>query len=539
MSIMSLLLVALLMTFASMAQDLRWTNKGPVRLRRQSETETDPDMADIALTLENLTYEGEIKPVKQEGEWLPTTQGVMQQYATPSRSTTVTLKAAVTLCRNLGGRLWDKDPQQALGFNDIEFDKLYWILAEDGSMAEYTRTDVPESIYDTLCTHVSIEEVAKKIEVRTVVDPVDESKQGCIEDNFQGLTLCLRPVKDFTYANEPNYRTDQEETKTLIRIQKENATEQLKNIKDELTVNNFQSTTARPKIVAKLNTIKTNIDNIKQEDQKSFPNFRKIKTDWEDLMTQLQDLEGISTRIHHEEQIKQIKGQIVIDKGLQATEEQKWNTKWTNMIRQVEDNRNNIQLSIRTGREHTTREPPSETGEEEDQTANTVIDYFKNVMEEFKTKKRSYDEFCSEWQLDCGIIAWTSLIMIAIGLVTMLTAISLAFKTYDLTKRVHRLYNYMDLQATRKEQEEDDSNWQTRISNPNDTFNDFTPNPTRNRAQMKENYTTLNNKINHTQQVLLSHGFSITDVKINQPGRQRDPHLLYQKQGATSPLLGQ
>ena len=107
MSIMSLLLVALLMTFASMAQDLRWTNKGPVRLRRQSETETDPDMADIALTLEDLTYEGEIKPVKQEGEWLPTTQGVMQQYATPSRSTTVTLKAAVTLCRNLGGRLWD------------------------------------------------------------------------------------------------------------------------------------------------------------------------------------------------------------------------------------------------------------------------------------------------------------------------------------------------------------------------------------------------------------------------------------------------
>ena len=539
MSIMSLLLVALLMTFASMAQDLRWTNKGPVRLRRQSETETDPDMADIALTLENLTYEGEIKPVKQEGEWLPTTQGVMQQYATPSRSTTVTLKAAVTLCRNLGGRLWDKDPQQALGFNDIEFDKLYWILAEDGSMAEYTRTDVPESIYDTLCTHVSIEEVAKKIEVRTVVDPVDESKQGCMEDNFQGLTLCLRPVKDFTYANDPNYRKDQGETKTLIRIQKEKATEQLKNIKDELTVNNFQSTTARPKIIAKLKTIKTNIDNIKQEDQKSFPNFRKIKTDWEDLMTQLQDLEGISTRIHHEEQIKQIKGQIVIDKGLQATEEQKWNTKWTNMIRQVEDNRNNIQLSIRTGREHTTREPPSETVEEEDQTANTVIDYFKNVMEEFKTKKRSYDEFCSEWQLDCGIIAWTSLIMIAIGLATMITAILLALKTYDLTKRVHRLYNYMDLQATRKEQEEDDSNWQTRISNPNDTFNDFTPNPTRNRAQMKENYTTLNNKINQTQQVLLSHGFSITDVKINQPGGQRDPHLLYREQGATSPLLGQ
>ena len=538
MSIMSLLLVALLMTFASMAQDLRWTNKGLVRLRRQSETETDPDMVDIARTLENLTYEGEIKPVKQEGVWLPTTQGVMQQYATPSRSTTVTLKAAVTLCRNLGGRLWDKDPQHALGFNDIEFDRPYWILSEDGSMAEYTRTDVPESIYDTLCTHVSIEEVDKKIEVRTVVDPVDESKQGCMEDDFQGLTLCLRPVKDFTYANDPNYRTDQGETKTLIRIQKEKATEQLKNIKDELTVNNFQSTTARPKIIAKLKTIKTNIDNIKQEDQKSFPNFRKIKTDWEDLMTQLQDLEGISTRIHHEEQIKQIKGQIVIDKGLQATEEQKWNTKWTNMIRQVEDNRNNIQLSIRTGREHTTREPPSETGEEEDQTANTVIDYFKNVMEEFKTKKRSYDEFCSEWQLDCSAIAVTSLIMIVIGIATTITAISLAVKTYDLTKRVHRIYKYMDLKATKKEQEKDDEDWRTRITNPNNTHNKFTPNPTRNNVQITENYDKLNKKINQTLNALISQGIRIT-VQTNQPRVQRDPNLLYQEQGATSPLLGQ
>ena len=96
----------------------------------------------------------------------------------------------------------------------------------------------------------------------------------------------------------------------------------------------------------------------------------------------------------------------------------------------------------------------------------------------------------------------------------------------------------MDLQATRKEQEEDDSSWKTRISNPNDTFNDFTPNPTRNRAQMKKNYTNLNNKINQTQQVLLTNGFNITDIKINQPGGQREPGR-DQEQGATSPLLGQ
>ena len=87
---MPLLLVALLMTFASKAQDLRWTNKGQVRLRRQSEPDTDPDpdMADMALTLGNLTYKGEIKMLeKQDGEWLPTSEGKMQQYATPSRST--------------------------------------------------------------------------------------------------------------------------------------------------------------------------------------------------------------------------------------------------------------------------------------------------------------------------------------------------------------------------------------------------------------------------------------------------------------------
>ena len=189
MSILPLLLVTL-MTFASMAQDLRWTNKEQARVKRQSEPEPetepepdpDPDMGRMALTLEGLVYEGEIKPEKQEGEWLPTTQGRMQQYATPSRSTEKTLKEAVTICQTLGGRLWDQDPQQALGFDGIEFGKSYWILSEDGSMAEYTITDTPESIYDAVCTTVSIEELDKKIEVETV-DPIDMSKKGCIDDN--------------------------------------------------------------------------------------------------------------------------------------------------------------------------------------------------------------------------------------------------------------------------------------------------------------------------------------------------------------------
>ena len=141
-------------------------------------------------------------------------------------------------------------------------------------------------------------------------------------------------------------------------------------------------------------------------------------------------------------------------------------------------------------------------------------------------------------QLDCGIIAWTSLITITIGIITMIATITLTVTTYDLNKRVHRLYEYMDLQATRKEQEEDDSSWRTRIENPNRTYEDFTPNPTRNRAQMKEDYEKLNRKINQTQEVLLNKGFNITDIKFNQLGGQREPGR-GQEPGATSPLLGQ
>ena len=538
---MSLLLVALVTLSASVAQDLRWTNT--VKVRRQSEP--DPDMEEVVRALRGMTYVGEINLSAQDEIWLPTTQGVMQQYTTPSKAAAVPLEEAVKLCRDQGGRLWDRDPQQATGFSEIVFGQPYWILSDDGSMAEYTtKSEIPEIVYDSICTQINIaapeEGADQKIEVTPVFDITEGSGQGCTKEEFKGLTLCLRPVKDFTYANNPDYRQDQEETKTLI--QKEKAGTRLQDIEEELMANNFQTNMAKPKITAKLQIIKTNIDNIKLEDQKPFPNFRRIKADWKELLTQLQDLEGISTRILHEEQIKQVNNQITINKGQQAQDEQDWNRKWTDMRKQIEDNKNKIQHSNSTTT--TTRVPDRDAErtvqeeEEEDQTDNKVVGYFQNILQELKTKKQNYDEFCSQWQLDCGIIAWTSLIMIAIGIITMIAAITIAITTYDLNKRVHRLYEYMDLQATRKEQEEDDSSWKTRISNPNDTFNDFTPNPTRNRAQMKKNYTNLNNKINQTQQVLLTNGFNITDIKINQPGGQREPGR-DQEQGATSPLLGQ
>ena len=107
----------------------------------------------------------------------------------------------------------------------------------------------------------------------------------------------------------------------------------------------------------------------------------------------------------------------------------------------------------------------------------------------------------------------------------------------ELKRRVNRLYEYMDLQETRKEQEEDDNDWQTRITNVNDNYIEFQPNPTRNRAQMRKDYTNLNNKINQTAQALIRQGF-IMDININQPGGQRELGR-DQEQAVTFPFLGQ
>ena len=120
---MSFMLVALMTFSASVAQDFRWTDKGQVKVRR--ETEPDPDLEEVARTLSEMTYTGAISQVAIDGKWLPTTQGVMQQYTTPSKSTPVELKDAIKICRQQGGRLWDKDPQQAAGFSVSVRHKAY------------------------------------------------------------------------------------------------------------------------------------------------------------------------------------------------------------------------------------------------------------------------------------------------------------------------------------------------------------------------------------------------------------------------------
>ena len=87
-------------------------------------------------------------------------------------------------------------------------------------MAKYTTTDIPELVYDKICTKVKVENPAEaneepKIEVKTVI--AGGGNQGCDTDEFLGYTLCLRPVKGFQYANNKNYRINQEEAKTLIK----------------------------------------------------------------------------------------------------------------------------------------------------------------------------------------------------------------------------------------------------------------------------------------------------------------------------------
>jgi hypothetical protein len=158
----------------------------------------------------------------------------------------------------------------------------------------------------------------------------------------------------------------------------------------------------------------------------------------------------------------------------------------------------------------------------------------------------NYDKFCTEWQLNCKAIAVTSVVMMGVGLATMITAVILAVKVYNLTKkvsgltkRVTRIYEYMDLKATKEQQEEEDGKWTSTITqNQNNTHISCTANPTRNKAQIKKCYDELTKRLNIAEVVLLARGINIKENPYPYE-RQRDPNLLYGEQGATSPLLGQ
>ena len=94
---------------------------------------------------------------------------------------------------------------------------------------------------------------------------------------------------------------------------------------------------------------------------------------------------------HYQTNVKY--NQITINKGQQAQDEQDWNRKWTDMRKQIEDNKNKIQHSNSTTT--TTRVPDRDAErtvqeeEEEDQTDNKVVGYFQNILQELKTKKQN------------------------------------------------------------------------------------------------------------------------------------------------------
>ena len=138
-------------------------------------------------------------------------------------------------------------------------------------MAKYTvASTIPEVVYDDICTQVQVRTPATadekpKIEVKTVFETEAGAGQGCRSETFKGLTSCLRPVKEFDYANSREYRDYQQETKTIIK--QADAAGRLQEIKTELTANNYRTSTEKTKIPAKLETITDNIEAIKREDQ--------------------------------------------------------------------------------------------------------------------------------------------------------------------------------------------------------------------------------------------------------------------------------
>ena len=121
------------------------------------------------------------------------------------------------------------------------------------------------------------------------------------------------------------------------------------------------------KILAKLQIIKTNIDNIKQEVKKLFLDFKQIKNNWRGTIDQMQDLEIISAKIASEEKIKQVEKQFVVNRGEQAQTELKWTGKWNEMMRTIENNKNNISNLESKTRNETAEGSSTEQEEEGDQ----------------------------------------------------------------------------------------------------------------------------------------------------------------------------
>ena len=241
----------------------RWNEKThKVKVKRDT-----TEIEEVIQNLNSLNYIGQIKPTAQAGGWFPTTTGEMMQYNAPNRSEPVKLEEAVRVCTEMNSKLWDEKPQLALGFSNIKPNANYWISDDNGAMAQYTKAK-PEVVYDNICTQVKIitprEDYQPKVEVTTVLDKTDASLR-CSTDKFTALILCLRPVKQYKYANNKNYRNLQEEANAMInRDIQDAAVRRLEGIKSELTTNHYKTNTEQRKIPPKLEAITNNVDTIKK-----------------------------------------------------------------------------------------------------------------------------------------------------------------------------------------------------------------------------------------------------------------------------------
>ena len=223
----------------------------------------------------------------------------------------------------------------------------------------------------------------------------------------------------------------------------------------------------------------------------------------------------------------------------QAQVELEWAGKWNEMRTQIEDNKDTIPQLEREIRNQTIETTDSPTEEEGELIDNKIDGIFQRFFQKLRTQKQNFEDFCQEWRLDCRLIAMGSMLMIVVGIITIVMVIILAIKTYCMYKRVQRLWTYLDIEATKTEQEEDDNMWKTRIMEGH--HGEFTPNPTRNRSQMQKNYHALNLKINQTQAQVNTVRMTCNVMNIKDESNrrgQREP-VRDQELGATSPLLGQ
>ena len=506
----------LLVLMGSIAQDSRVMegNHKTVKVKR----ETVEGIEEVIQTFNNWDYGGEINTEAQEGKWFPTNKGDMMQYSMPKKDKPVALKEAVKLCASDNSKLWGEKPQIASGFSNIKQNENYWISDTNGAMAQYTVTDhIPEMVYDDICTQVKVTSTQgyeqPKIEVVTVFDSAANSSKGCNTAEFKGLTLCLRPVKTYEYANKENYRRKQTETKAMVK--KEVAARRLQEIKTELTANNYKASPEERKIPAKLQTIATNIHSIKKEDQKPFPDFTNIKHNWIEIIEQMQDLERIATKIASENKLKELEirldRKLEVNRGQRAETDLNWAEKWNTVTNNVENNRNKISnLDADVDNEQIREAGATEHEEEEQQDGlvnETVDGYFKRFFQKLETQKQSLQNFCKNWKLDCRVIVMSAMLMIMIGAGFTALVIYITIKTCRTEQRVNRIREYLDIKETQEDQEEDDRMWQENIEKGREVKR---PNPTRNHAQMQHDKRELNETINR---VMTSNDVTNDDMK--------------------------